>query len=75
MPKVKKDNHINSHCWGKCKNCVKEGLACNGGMSSKWTACFQCGQHGTLCVKPAKTREEAQEILKKERGRVDSLVA
>lgn len=66
---------MNSHCWGRCKNCAKKGLACNSGMSSKWTSCFQCGQHGTVCAKPAKTREEAQEILNKERGRVDGIVA
>ncbi|KAE9968881.1 hypothetical protein EG328_007194 [Venturia inaequalis] len=75
MLKAKKENHKSSHCWGRCKNCANEGLACNGGMSSKWTHCFQCGQHGMVCVKPAKTREVAQEILKKGRTRIDSMAA
>lgn len=75
MPRAKKEAHINNHCWGRCKYCAKEDLACNGGMKHAWSPCFQCGQNGVVCAKPAKTREEAQEILKKGRGRVDSLVA
>lgn len=75
MRRAKKEAHINKHCWGRCKCCAKEGLACNGGLKHAWSPCFQCGQNGVACVKPARTRKEAEEILRKGRGRVDSLVA
>jgi hypothetical protein len=77
MFKAKKENHHSSHCWGRCKSCAKTGSACNGGMKSGWSSCFSCAQSGVVCEKPAKTREEALEKLRKEKEkeRKDSVVA
>jgi hypothetical protein len=73
MPKAKKESHHNSHCWGRCVRCLKNGLACNGGMALRWTACFGCGQAGVGCEKAAKSREEALVKSRRIRGRVDSV--